>query len=445
MTRLRPQRSGARAAVAYVLQRPPRPADRRILNEIRAMERLGTRVQSFALDVPEDERMVGVAARARIMAAILRAHWLALRAMPRRYLRSLATVALWSIDSDDPLALWRRFARAAVLVETCRAQDIRHLHAHVAQDPTSVAHLAHLLSGISFSFTAHTRDIEAANAEVIRRQIAAAEFTVTCTARNAAQLRRMAAAIDVRKIRLIYHGVDLDTAAAAAVATRAAARTTSFGPPLILSVGKLVPKNGHADLIGACARLRDAEISFRCVIVGSGPLHDALVEEIRRHDLEAEVSLREPPAQEELDGLYRQARLFALAPRIADDGDRDGIPGVILEAMVRGVPVVATGVPGICGISELVHHERTGLLAPPRDPAAIAVAMQRLLTEPAHARVLADQARRLLRRDFNLWDTTRALRDLIACAAGDQIAPPAPAGAEGRELRGEACCTQASE
>ncbi len=433
------------APVAYILKRYPRLTETFILNEIRAMERLGARLHIFSLLPPEPPphhpmvrevrapvHTLPVRPAART-AAVLRAHARVFIAAPLRYARAFGTVTRWSLTSDNPLSLWRQFVRAGFIADVCRTHGVRHVHAHFANAPTTAAHVVNLLSGVPFSFTAHAKDIYLSRPEVIERRLQAAEFTATCTGYNASYLRRIAPSIEPRKIRLIYHGIDLDafTAGAGVAATKDAAAT--HGRPLILSVGRLVPKKGHEDLVAACALLRDAEIPFRCMIVGAGPLQEAIAEAIRRHDLESEVSLRGAMTHKELIDLYRQARLFVLAPRIAEDGDRDGIPNVITEAMAVGVPVIASD---ISGIPEVVRHERTGLLTPSRDPTAIAAAIQRLLGDPALARRLAENARTLLWRDFNLWETTRTLRELIS---GADDGPPSPAIG----LEHGACCAEA--
>ena len=423
-----------RRPIAYVLKRYPRLTETFILNEIRAMERLGVRLHIFSLLPPEPPPHHPMVAEVRApvhapapgrvarVREIARAHAATIAAAPLRYARAFATALRRTVTSRHPVSLWRQFARAGIVADTCRREGLGHIHAHFANAPTAVAHFAHLMSGIPFSFTAHAKDIYLSRPAVLRRHMQAAQFTATCTGYNADHLRRLAPGVDPGKIRLVYHGIDLGSFAASPDRPPPAGAAR----PRILAVGRLVPKKGHEDLIAACAVLRDQGVAFECEIVGSGPLRESLSAEIRRHDLEDRVSLRGAMTHAELIDHYRRARLFVLAPRIAEDGDRDGIPNVIAEAMAVGVPVVATDV---SGIPELVRHERTGLLAPSRGPGALAAAMQRLLDDRGLAERLATAARDLLTREFDLWKTTRTLRALIAsgdCCAHHALPSPVP-------------------
>jgi glycosyltransferase involved in cell wall biosynthesis len=407
------------APVAYILKRYPRLTETFILNEIRAMERLGERLHVFSLLPPEPPPHHPMVSQVRApvhappasllgkVRGLLRAHATVLATSPLGYARALATTMRWTLTSSKPVSLWRQFVRAGVVAEVCRAQKVRHLHAHFANAPTTVAHLAHLMTGIPFSFTAHAKDIYLSRPQVLRRHLQAATFASTCTGYNVTYLRQLAPQIAAEKIRLVYHGIDLEIFGGAEASNRA----PSCSPPLVLSVGRLVPKKGHEDLIRACAALRRAGIKFQCVIIGSGPLRDDLASAIASRRLEGLVSLRGAMTHAELIEFYRRAELFVLAPRIAEDGDRDGIPNVIAEAMAMGVPVIATD---ISGIPELVRHGETGLLVPSRDPVAMARAMRQLLLDRALASRLADAARRRLECGFNLWETTRKLQELMA-------------------------------
>lgn len=412
--------SGSGAPIAYILKRYPRLTETFILNEIRAMERLGEKLHVFSLLPPEPpphhpmvEQVrafihappVGVAKK---MQFLLRAHAAVLAAAPLGYTRAFAAAVRWTFSSRKPVSLWRQFARAGGVAHLCRAHGVRHIHAHFANAPTTVAHFAHLMTGIPFSFTAHAKDIYLSRPRVIRRHLRAATFTTTCTGYNATYLRGLVPQMTPDKIRLVYHGIDLEIFNAGAAAAQPNALSVR---PLILSVGRLVPKKGLEDLISACAALRNRGVDFGCEIVGSGPLRGALADAIVSGGLQEVVSLRGSMTHAQLIELYRHADLFVLAPRIAEDGDRDGIPNVIAEAMAVGIPVIASD---ISGIPELVHHEQTGLLVPSRDPGALAAAMQRLLEDRELAGRLACEARRRLESDFNLWQTTRALQALLS-------------------------------
>lgn len=416
--------------IAYVMKRYPRLTETFILNEIRAMERLGAQLHIFSLLPPEPpphHPMVGEVlapihspppeGRAKWV-VLARAHGATLAAAPLRYAGAFLRAMLWSALSPTPLSVWKQFGRAGFVASTCRRAGIRHIHAHFANAPAAVARFASLMSGISYSFTAHAKDLYLTPRRVIQRRARAATFVATCTDYNARYLRELLGA-DTGKVHLVYHGIDLSQ-----FCSREERRQSTYATPrLILSVGRLVEKKGHDVLIEACALLHRKGRAFRCMIVGEGPLRDALAAQISRLGLNAVVTLEGALTHSRLVALYGQADLFALAPRITEDGDRDGIPNVIAEAMATGVPVVSTDV---SGIPELVRHERTGLLVQPNDPGAFADALERLLADPQEAARFARAARECLERDFDLWMTTRRLHALIGCHHCDgtrQVAP----------------------
>ncbi len=418
-----PQKSAAAYAipagpVAYIMKRYPRLTETFIINEIRAMERLGADLRIFSLLQPEPPPHHPMVAQVVAPLHVLPATWgakfkrlatshaKAIGAAPLRYLAVAGRALQWSATSSSPLAVWKHFFRAGYVAAECRAEGIAHIHAHFANTPTSVAHFASLMSGIPFSFTAHAKDLYLTRKSVIARRTRAARFVVTCTGYNVRYLEDIQGH-PAGKINLIYHGIDLDMFNA-----RPTSPPAPHPVPLILSVGRLVPKKGLNDLIAACALLKASGTAFRCRIIGEGPLRAALREQIQSAGLEALVTLEGAMTHAELIALYGTADLFALAPRIEDNGDRDGIPNVIAEAMAIGLPVVSTNV---SGIPELVRNLETGLLVPPRDPAALAAAMAQLLHDRPLALRLAAQGRALLERDFDLWTTTRRLHSLIGC------------------------------
>jgi colanic acid/amylovoran biosynthesis glycosyltransferase len=204
----------------------------------------------------------------------------------------------------------------------------------------------------------------------------------------------------------IYNGLDLRRFQSNGAA--------SDEPPLVLAVGRLIEKKGFDVLIRACALLRADGVGFHCVIVGKGELADDLQRLVSAFDLDQHVELAGPLPREKLLELFPRASVVAAPCVVGSDGNREGLPTVLTEAMALKVPVVATPV---TGIPELVEDERTGLLVPERDPPALAGAIRRLIEEPETARRLAAAGRARVERDFDLQANVRELRTLFEAAA----------------------------
>ena len=401
------------AQVGYILRSYPRLSQTFIVNEIRALEQLGLKLHIFAITNPHEPLVqaqvaavqapvdyLEVATR-RSRAALLAEHARTAVAAPRRYAATLRYV-LRHRDLDAGYSAgsrWSCFAQAVYLARLLRrkrtraGQAITHLHAHFAHDPALIALLTHMLTGISYSFTAHARDLYQVPSAALTDRIAAASAVVTCCGANVGYLDAVAPEHARGRVRLIHHGVDLQGFQPAPQPKRAP------DPPLILSVGRLVEKKGFPDLLRACSRLKQAGYRFRCAIYGDGPLHAQLEDMIARLDLAGDVTLAGACRQQELVPVFQRADIFALAPFVADDGDRDGVPNVLVEAMACGLPVVATAV---AGIPELVQHDRNGLLAEPHDDASLAGWLAALLDDPARRERLGTAARQTVVEHFDL-------------------------------------------
>lgn len=488
--------------IAYILKRYPRLSETFILNEMRALDKTETRLHIFSLLRPEpslqhaevDDLAVPVCYfPEHILAwwvAVLKAHALLFLGSPLRHLHASGLALRACARSRQPFAVLKQYLRAGVVAHECRRAGIRHIHAHFANAPSAVARFAAVLCGIPYSFTAHAKDLYLTRQDVIAERVEAARFVVTCTAYNAAYFDSFLSPQARMKVNVIYHGVDLGRFAAQACDCGDAAHDKADGigqhlsphiprgvpgdvtgsgsarnggasapathiptdpgaVPLILSVGRLVPKKGMTDVVAACTVLAQRGIRFRCVIVGEGPLRETLQAQIDSSGLQAQVQLTGAMNHDQLLTWYQRAALFVLAPRILADGDRDGIPNVIVEAMAAGVPVVSTRV---SGIPELVLTDETGLLvddaaAPDAVssgeissgetlsgtlPAALADAMARMLTDVALRQRVIRTARARVEHDFECWETAKALRRLFAHAlsgregGGPQRMPACP-------------------
>jgi glycosyltransferase involved in cell wall biosynthesis len=296
----------------------------------------------------------------------------------------------------------KEFLQAAVVADgVMRAGDVRHLHAHFCHGATTVTWLASMMTGLSFSFTAHAKDIycESLNPSgLLRRKMRAARFVVTCTDANREHLLK----VEPRaKVHCVYHGLNAEfTELLSAANGKALTSITKERRRLrALGVGRLVEKKGFDVLVEACGILRSREVPFEAVIVGEHGEHEA---EIRRRiealGLGDSVSLAGPMEQSKLYEEYRRAGVFCLPCRVLDNGDRDGIPNVLMEAMACGLPVVTTPV---SGIPEIIRDGVNGCLVPPDDPAALADALMRIDADPLLSQSFSNEARATVRERFD--------------------------------------------
>jgi glycosyltransferase involved in cell wall biosynthesis len=220
---------------------------------------------------------------------------------------------------------------------------------------------------------------------------------VTCVGANRAYLEPMLGSGSGDRLRVVHHGTDISYFNPRARAPQ---------PGSIVSVGRLVPKKGYADLVRALELLALRGVGFRCEIFGDGPLRETLEAQVRAAGLVGRVTFAGSRVQPEIGDAYQRATVFVLAPVVTGDGDRDGIPNVLVEAMASQVPVVSTTV---SGIPELIDDGVDGLLVPPSDPPSLADAIRRVLADPELAVSLGLAARRKVEREFDLTINTTAL------------------------------------
>lgn len=387
--------------VLYVLSRFGKLSETFILTELAGLEQRGERVLVDALNPPETGPRHPAAARLRVQA----------RHLPPKPAIGDRTVAAchlrWALRRPPTwLALarrarragsWRQFLQAGLVAERVRQERVRHVHAHFASRSAEVARDAAALAGVPFSVTAHAYDIyRADHAPHLVERTRGAAAVVTVSQHNVEHLRTALPPSTV--VRLVPNGMPLPDG-----------HGPTVGGPL-LCVARLVAKKGVDTVLAALA---DLPPDVLLEIVGAGPLDGALRALAEQLGVSPRVRFLGAQDSTAVDAAYRRAAAVVLAPRIAANGDRDGLPTVFLEALSRGVPVVSTDV---VGIGEVVRHGSTGLLVPPDDVPALTTALRELLADPALGERLGRAGRRWVAEHH---DPARSAAVLSALMSGE--------------------------
>ena len=389
--------------VAFVLKGYPRLSETFIAQEIAALERRDLNILIVSLRHPTDARRHPVHEEIRAKVLYLPEYlslepFRVIRAWLRQRRKSTygQTRNLWLRDlARDPTpSRIRRFGQALVLADEL-PPDVRHLHAHFLHTPASVARYAAQLKGFAWTGSAHAKDIWTTPEWEKREKLASCEWLVTCTAANHAHLAALA---PPGRVELVYHGLDLKRFSFERSEERTNSGKDPGNPVAILSVSRLVEKKGTDVLLGALARL-PRDLHWRLVHAGGGPLKGRLERRARSLGIAERIRWRGALTQGEILAEYRAADLFALASRVARDGDRDGLPNVLAEAQSQGLACVATSV---SAIPELIEDGKTGLLVAPESPEELACALEALIRDPARRRLLGEAGRARVNARFGL-------------------------------------------
>jgi colanic acid/amylovoran biosynthesis glycosyltransferase len=402
--------------IGYVLKRYPRYSETFVVNEILAHEAAGLDLDIFALRPTCDSHFQNIIAKVRASVTYIP------KPVQGRVSDSLNTLSptpasyFWAELQEVALIIpdfWGKLGyaagerasvvyQAAWLAREVRLRHITHLHAHFGSVATSVARLAAHFADIPYTFTAHAKDIfhNSVVAEDMTRKLKDSAAVVTVSDYNCRYLQQVYGNV-ADSVKRIYNGLDLAQFTYSSPENR---------PPLILSVGRLVEKKGLSILIEACKLLQQWGCDFQCQIVGTGELAGELKAQIETLGLAQQVWLVGARPQNEVFELMQQAAVFAAPYVIGKDGNRDGLPTVLLEAMALGTPCVGTDV---TGIPELIRHEQTGLIVPQEDADALALALRKLLENSTLRVKFATEARKLMESEFNIQTNAASLRQLF--------------------------------
>jgi glycosyltransferase involved in cell wall biosynthesis len=383
---------GPPSRIAVVVKGYPRLSETFIAQELLALEQRGLQLLIVSLRHPTDRAVHALhrEIEAQVLylpeylyqepLRVLRAWWRLRRRAGYRASRALWLADLWRDRTANRV---RRFGQALVMAAEIPA-DIGVIYTHYAHTPASVARYAAAISGRGWCLSAHAKDVWTTPAWELREKLLDCQWATTCTAGHAAHLRALAPGAD---ITLTYHGLD---------PRRFPSPGRGLGPdgsdparPVrLLGVARLVPKKGMRVLLPALAAL--PRTAWRYDHVGGGPLLATLQAEAARLGISDQITWHGALPEDRVLEVYRTADLFVLASRIAPDGDRDGLPNVLLEAGAMELAVVASRV---AAVPELIEDGVNGCLVPPDDPAALAGALVRLIADPA-ARLRLGQAAR---------------------------------------------------
>ena len=292
--------------------------------------------------------------------------------------------------------------KALWMADRFRRAGVTHLHVHFAGEGAEVAEIIRRGAGIPYGITVHARDLFVPRPSV-PDLFDGARYLVCISRFNRDWIASRYDRAVSSKAVVVRLGVPVGR-------FKVASRPRGDVFP-ILAVSRLVPKKGIETLVRAVAALRASRRQVTLTVAGEGPLRRSLQRLAGRLGIREHVRLEGACTQQEIEALYQQGvGAFVLPCEVADDGDRDGIPVALMEAMAREVPVVTTAV---SGIPELVTHDVHGLVVPPRDVDALARAVARLIEEPDLCRRLGHAARARVDTHFTLEGSVTHLLRVI--------------------------------
>jgi glycosyltransferase involved in cell wall biosynthesis len=427
--------------VAYMMSRFPKLTETFVLFEMRALERQGADVEVFpllrarnstthpeaaglwtkAIELfrrPANETVMHPEAKPFVARAhfapfldlkIVAAQFRLLFRRPVRYLHTLATLirANWG-SPNYLLGGFALFPKAVYFAHRMQQLGITHIHAHFANHPAAAAYVINRLTGIPYSFTAHGADLQV-DQHMLREKVSAAKFVVSISNDNRDLIENVCGANASRHVEIVRCGVDTSIFRASGREHHQDVERPS--KLRIVCTGTLYEVKGQTVLIEACRVLHERGVSFECHLIGEGPMREELQHQADEDGISDYVVFHGRQTRQQIADRLRDSDVLAAPSVPTAEGRREGIPVVLMEAMASGLPVVASR---ISGIPELVEHDKTGLLIPPRDPNALADALERLSQDEELRAHLGNAGRERVVEEFDVDRNAGRLLNLFS-------------------------------
>ncbi len=398
----------SRKSFGYILRKYPVLSETFILNELLELEALGAELHIFSLERPNDprfhENLHKLKAHVTYVPDLLKLKslWKHRKSASRNFGKGYRQ-ALWYAFRHFNPSLALRFLQGCYIANAAKKLSIAHFHSHFATRSTSAAFFASMISEIPYSFTAHAVDIfkQTLSQKALQKKMEHAKFVVTVSEYNKNYLSDLSQKSS-HKIYKIHNGIDLEKFQSNGANTQS--------PFTFLCVARFVEKKGHKVLLDACGRLREEGLQFQCLLVGKGKLQKKIETIIQEKQLQDYVQVLGPHTHEEVLSRYHQSHAYVLPCQIGSDGNRDGLPVAIVEALACGLPVITTP---MTGNPEVVKHGHNGLLVPFNDANATAMAMRSMMCEDNLYPKLQSNCRPSVLDKFDLGQTTGSLVKLF--------------------------------
>ena len=404
-------------AIAIVLKGYPRLSETFIAQEILGLERAGFRLHLISMRHPTDRHTHPVHDEIRAGVNYLPEYlhdeplrvfksWWKVRKLPG-YKKARKNF-LSDLVHDVSRNRVRRFGQALVMAAELPG-DVAHLHAHFIHTPASVTSYVSDLTGLSWTCSAHAKDIWTSSPRDLKRKLKATRWVVTCTANGQRFLQSLCDRPG--QVRLSYHGLDLSR-----FAPPGKRQDRPDEPVMMVTVCRAVEKKGLDVLLDALALL-PRDLNWKWRHIGDGGLVKDLKKRADELGISSRIEWQGALPQTGVLACYRASDLFVLPCRIAANGDRDGLPNVIVEAQSQRLPVISTTV---SGVPELVSDGENGLLVEPEDPKALSQALQQLIVNTGQRREMGKKGEEKVRRHF---DHEKSITDLTGLFASIGITP----------------------